>query len=192
MFPKPIRPRLIAARVEMDMGHSTPCWIYKGRADTGIRYPSISVNNRDEKVHRVSYVEFVGPIPDGLQLDHLCRQRACFNPAHLEPVTQAENNRRAVPHRKPVKPRGPRGLRTVAAYPLCRKGHPMFGPNLRVHRNGSHLCKQCQRETMQLIRHARRVAAAALIEADGWQTIWPASHCAGNVLNSNFHDERNA
>jgi hypothetical protein len=45
--------------------------------------------------HAVSYETFVGPIPDGLQIDHLCRTRACVNPAHLEPVTQRENMQRA-------------------------------------------------------------------------------------------------
>jgi hypothetical protein len=44
--------------------------------------------------HRFAYLEFVGPIPDGLVLDHLCRNKKCVNPDHLEPVTNAENLRR--------------------------------------------------------------------------------------------------
>jgi len=45
--------------------------------------------------HRFAYEELVGPIPEGLDLDHLCRNKTCVNPAHLEPVTRAENVRRA-------------------------------------------------------------------------------------------------
>jgi len=50
-------------------------------------------------VHRVMYEEDVGPIPDGLEIDHLCRNRACCNPAHLEPVTHSENVARSVARR---------------------------------------------------------------------------------------------
>lgn len=52
--------------------------------------------------HRALYQLLVGPIPEGLELDHLCRNRACVNPAHVEPVTHEENMRRAAPHRKAV------------------------------------------------------------------------------------------
>lgn len=73
------------------------CWLYVGLLATD-GYARVKDASTDLAllVHRVSYEELVGPIPDGLVLDHLCRVRNCVNPAHLEPVTSAENVRRGV------------------------------------------------------------------------------------------------
>lgn len=69
------------------------CWIWKN-SPAGNGYGRISVNNTLQYAHRVSYELHIGPIPDGLTIDHLCRVQMCVNPAHLEPVTLAENTRR--------------------------------------------------------------------------------------------------
>lgn len=83
------KPRFDRYIVE-DKGHDTPCWIWTG---TQVRGGYGQVTHRT--AHRVLYEIHVGPVPDGLQLDHLCFQTACVNPEHLEPVTAAENMRRA-------------------------------------------------------------------------------------------------
>lgn len=80
-----------------DRGHDTPCWIWnqsKNRAGYG--YAHCHGSNRTMSAHRFIYEEFVGAIPEGLVLDHLCRVPSCVNPEHLEPVTQKENVRRGL------------------------------------------------------------------------------------------------
>ena len=67
------------------------CWIWRLRRMSTEGYGVINVDQRSLMAHRVSYEAFVGPIPEGLQLDHLCRVRECVNPDHLEPVTARVN-----------------------------------------------------------------------------------------------------
>lgn len=69
------------------------CWVWRGCRD-GDGYGSF----QRRKAHRVFYEAFVGPVPPHLQIDHLCRNRACVNPDHLEPVTLHENVRRGRHH----------------------------------------------------------------------------------------------
>lgn len=69
--------------------YSSPCWL---GTPSGTGYSQIKVSGRSLSGHRISYEALVGPIPEGLELDHLCRNRNCYNPAHLEPVTHRENS----------------------------------------------------------------------------------------------------
>ena len=85
--------------------------------------------------HRLVYQSLVGPVPDGLQLDHLCRNRACVNPSHLEPVTPAENIRRGVS--QPA---------ANARKTHCPQGHPLSGANLYVSPDGERSCRKCRKE----------------------------------------------
>lgn len=77
----------------------TGCWVWTAaKAPSG--HPGFCLGRPEGKrwvqAHRVSYEHFVGPIPEGLELDHLCVNPPCVNPAHLEPVTHAENMRRGI------------------------------------------------------------------------------------------------
>jgi len=69
------------------------CWLWRGTLSRG--YGRVKVGGRDRGTHCVVYEMLIGPIPDGLELDHVCDRKNCVNPAHLDPVSHAENIRRS-------------------------------------------------------------------------------------------------
>lgn len=81
--------------VEEDRGYKTPCWVWKRGIAIPQGYGRTTFDGARDYAHRVFWVARSGSVPAGLQLDHLCRVRACCNPDHLEVVTHAENGRRA-------------------------------------------------------------------------------------------------
>lgn len=86
-----VEERLLSKIIVDDEG----CWLWQG-VQNGKGYGYIRHNNLKRGVHRVSYEIYIGPIPEGMHIDHLCRVRHCCNPEHLEAVTVAENNRRMI------------------------------------------------------------------------------------------------
>src|SRR6266576_3456485 len=77
---------------KVDRRGSEECWPWQ--ANRGRGYGNVWIAGRMYRAHRVAYELLIGPIPEGLTLDHLCRNRGCVNPAHLEPVTSRENTLR--------------------------------------------------------------------------------------------------
>ena len=123
------------------------CWLWTATlGHTG--YAIFHIESRDALAHRWAYEQFVGPVPDGLELDHLCHtrdgtcpggtsccHRRCVNPEHLEPVTARENVRR-----------GKSFAAVHAAKTHCVNGHLFDEENTLVLGDGGRRCKACRRE----------------------------------------------
>ena len=110
------------------------CWLWTGYIGThgyGMISTTKAAGRRPDVAHRISYELYVGPIPDGLVIDHLCRVRACVNPAHLEAVTQQTNFLRSE-HQSAVSLRRNR----------CKHGHKL-SDNARVSASGKRDCREC-------------------------------------------------
>ena len=114
------------------------CWKWVGTSNTH-GYGHFHANGRSRLAHRVGYELMVGPIPKGLELDHLCRNRCCVNPEHLEPVTGKENLRRSKLHRGAIN----------SDKKFCNHGHPFDSINTYYRENGSRKCRACHSDAEQ-------------------------------------------
>lgn len=125
---------------KIDKENESGCWIWTGARSHG--YGDFSVGRRVIRAHRFSYEMLVGPIPEGLEIDHLCKRRECVNPDHLEPVTSRENNLR----------RDYAGTETH-----CPHGHLLAGYNLMFNkRTGARICRTCHVEANRRYRARKR------------------------------------
>ena len=102
-----------------------PCWIWVGRTIDG--YGRMEVRGRNCAVHRLAWEAMNGPIPAGLELHHACKNRACYKPSHLVPLSRKQH-----------------GLE--ARQDECRNGHKMVGHNVKKHPNGKRKCRECLRQ----------------------------------------------
>lgn len=124
------------------------CWEWTAYRDKdGYGILSFVPAGLSTRAHKFAWQTLVGPIPDGLELDHRCRNRGCCNPDHLEPVTHAENMRRS----------GLLGQWTRLAAKNrthCQRNHPYAGENL-VMDSGSRRCRQCRNDGQNSRRRER-------------------------------------
>ena len=120
------KPVPIEVRLARLIEKTDTCWLWKG-ALCHKGYGAFEVATVEYKAHRFVYEYYVGPIPDGLQLDHLCRVKHCVNPEHLEPVTNQENQ-----------------IRYKQTITHCPKGHEYSDSNTRVYQ-GRRWCRECDR-----------------------------------------------
>jgi len=120
------------------------CLEFTGCRDTNGYGTFWGDRGRMEKAHRWSYQAYVGAIPDGLEMDHLCRNRVCVHPDHLEPVTHAENMTRSMS--------GLAAKLRLDGMTHCKRGHEFTPSNIYWGKtrigNPARWCRTCRREYM--------------------------------------------
>lgn len=133
----------------MHVKKTESCWEWQRSCARG--YGKFQRNGRLEAAHRIAYELIKGPIPNGLTIDHLCRNRKCVNPYHLEPVTQRENSLR-----------GYSIFAQNARKTECKYGHPFDEKNTYFYSNGGRSCRECGRLKAQRKREVIRMAVTAI------------------------------
>jgi hypothetical protein len=121
------------SKVDLSFGMGLDaCWQWENRLDNG--YGRFWLHNRTQLAHRISYLYFNGEIPSDKQLDHLCRNRSCVNPKHLEAVDIKTNVLRGI---------GPSAENARKTH--CKRNHALSGENLYVNNRNQRVCKECHK-----------------------------------------------
>jgi hypothetical protein len=141
------------------------CWLWTGGCRSRGGYGNLgNVDGKTVPAHRFSYEMHRGPIPEGLVVDHLCRETKCVNPDHLEAVTVQENSRRAALSRGTAR--------------VCGKGHDLTGDAVRTRKDGVVYCGSCANEAQA----ARRAKYRAERKARRWAEENPSHEAAQLIL----------
>ena len=141
-----------SVRVWNKVTKTNECWIWTGSVNHKGYGQIKDGSQRDGTkrmriVHRVVYESLRGPIPEGLDIDHLCRVHACVNPAHLDPVTRRENLMRG---------EGIAAMNSKKTH--CPQGHPYDESNTYLTPNRKRTCRQCRRENQRRYALKQRLA----------------------------------
>ena len=130
-------------KIETADHNDDECWYWMSSINKK-GYGNFWINGTSKIAHRISYELFRGKIPQNLQVDHLCRNRRCVNPQHLELVTLQENVKR-----------GNSGI-NMSSRTHCPKGHEYNKENTFTNLNGSRVCKTCYRKPMKSSKKIKR------------------------------------
>lgn len=136
----------------IDVSDTKDCWNWIGKATNSVGYGRLHWQGKVQYAHRVAYMVEIGDIPDGLTIDHLCRNTYCCNPAHLEAVTMAENIRRAA----------------AVNHSHCSKGHKFESGSYYLGKHGK-VCKMCSHNKAVAAYAANREAEKAAARDRYWK-----------------------
>lgn len=150
MYQPTHNPERIVPRFTAKVKQGSGCWEWQGYLNSH-GYGQFRVSpGKLMLAHRFAYELFIDLIPEGMQLDHLCRNRRCVNPSHLEVVDNKTNSLRGV---------GFAALNATKTH--CPKGHPYEGDNLGIRKaKGWRNCRACNRERVLAFKLRQRDAGA--------------------------------
>ena len=147
---------------KVDKNGPTGCWLWTASI-TRSGYGHFRIGSKLHPAHRVAYELSIGQIPEGLQLDHLCRVRRCVNPKHLEPVTNQENCLR--------------GDNAQRRKTHCPKGHPYDVKNTIHKKDNRRICRTCTRNPRQPTTHCKKGHEYTFENTSYNMRVWRGWNC---------------
>lgn len=146
----PKKPQPLKARFypRVSLPDSNGCMLWRG-ATNGKGYGQLQTNRKNMYAHRIAYSLMKGDIPEDMVLDHLCRNTACVNPDHLEPVTVKENARRGIIAEV--------NRNRASKRTHCRRNHPLTPDNIVNRKDGVRACRTCANDLQRELRRKKAV-----------------------------------